>query len=263
MNVQQAADDFLHYLEIEKNCSIETIRSYAYDLHCLVQFLRTSDRSLVLADVTSSTIRRFIQDQVLTHQVKPRTMQRRISCFKSFSKFCSKEHWINEDFMLGIQAPKADKKLPIYMRLSELQKFLSFLKTHEHPYALRNELMFKLLATTGMRRSELVGLTWVQIDLESNTILILGKGNKERLLPLHAMVIPLFQRYRESLLEERLHPDEPVFMSYRHKALDPRSLHRLFKELLSRAGLPAHRFSLHHLRHNFATLLLQRKDGKK
>lgn len=57
------------------------------------------------------------------------------------------------------------------MRLSELQKFLSFLKTHEHPYALRNELMFKLLATTGMRRSELVGLTWVQIDLESNTIL--------------------------------------------------------------------------------------------
>lgn len=78
---------------------------------------------------------------------------------------------VDSRVMLGIQAPKADKKLPIYMRLSELKKFLSFLKTHEHPYALRNELIFKLLATSGMRRSELVGLTWVQIDLESNTIL--------------------------------------------------------------------------------------------
>lgn len=79
--------------------------------------------------------------------------------------------------------------------------------------------MFKLLATTGMRRSELVVLTWEQMDLESNTVLIRGKGNKERLLPLHYLVIPLFYRYRDSLLEERLHPDEPVFTSYRKSAI--------------------------------------------
>jgi site-specific recombinase XerD len=165
--------------------------------------------------------------------------------------------------MVGISAPKADKKLPVYMRLLEVQQFLRFLESHEHPYALRNELIFKLLATTGMRRSELVVLTWDKLDLESNTVLIRGKGNKERLLPLHAMVIPLFHKYRESLPAERLHPDEPIFTSYRKQALDPRSLHRLFKELLSGAGLPAHRFSLHHLRHTFATLLLQKKNGNK
>lgn len=263
MNIQQASDEFLNYMDIEKNCSPETIRSYALDLQLLIQFLHEEKRSLLLTDMTSSTIRRFIQYQALNNRSKAKTLQRRISCMRSFAKFCCKELWIKDNFMAGIETPKAQKKLPVYMRLSELQQFLRYLEGHEHPYALRNELMFKLLATTGMRRSELVSLTWEQIDLENNTVLIRGKGNKERLLPLHPMVLSLFPQYMEGLLEERLHPNEPVFTSYRHVPLNARSLHRLFKELLSKAGLPAHRFSLHHLRHTFATLLLQRTDGKK
>ncbi len=159
--------------------------------------------------------------------------------------------------MGGIESPKTEMKLPKNMKLSELQLFFSFLEQDRHPYSLRNEVMFKLLSTTGMRRSELVSLTWEQVDFENNTILILGKGNKERILPLHSIVIPLLHKYRNTLLIEHSHSTEPVFKSRLNKTLNARSLHLIFKQLISKAGLPAHRFSLHHLRHKFATLLLQ------
>ncbi|WP_258833818.1 tyrosine-type recombinase/integrase [Peribacillus frigoritolerans] len=117
--------------------------------------------------------------------------------------------------------------------------------------------MFKLLATTGMRRQELVDLTWEQVNLENQTILVRGKGRKERLLSLHPIVLALFQDYQETLLEQQKHYSEPIFYNQKNKPLNPRGLHKIFKEILERAGLPAHRFSLHHLRHTFATLLLK------
>ncbi len=88
MQFQEAFDDFMMYLEVEKNYSINTLKGYAYDLACYQDFLRSNDRSLFLDELMPSTTRRFIQDQVLNHYVKPRTIQRRISCLKSFSQFC-------------------------------------------------------------------------------------------------------------------------------------------------------------------------------
>lgn len=101
--------------------------------------------------------------------------------------------------------------------------------------------MFKLLATTGMRRSEIVSLNWEQLDFENNTILIHGKGNKERLLPLHSIVIPLFHKYKNNLFIEHTQSSEPVFKSRLNKELNARSLHLIFKQLISKAGLPAQR----------------------
>lgn len=108
--------------------------------------------------------------------------------------------------------PKTDSKLPTYMSLSELRKLFHFLEQDNSRMAMRNHLLFKLLATTGMRRSEIVELTWEQIDLSNNTIRIYGKGKKERLLPLHPMVVPLMKSYMESLEEYQLHPSQPVFL---------------------------------------------------
>ncbi|MFJ7975690.1 tyrosine-type recombinase/integrase [Peribacillus sp. NPDC096379] len=112
-----------------------------------------------------------------------------------------------------------------------------------------------------MRHQELVDLTWEQINLNNQTILVRGKG-KKRLLPLHPIVLPLFHIYKETLLEQQKHYSEPIFYNQKNKPLNPRGLHKIFKEILNRAGLPAHRFSLHHLRHTFATLLLQENKGK-
>jgi site-specific recombinase XerD len=101
-----------------------------------------------------------------------------------------------------------------------------------------------------------------QLDLDNNTIRVFGKGKKERLLPLHPMVIPLFSQYQERLLEHQIHSSEPIFLNKNGKKLNPRGLHVVFKNLLEKAGLPPKRFSLHHLRHTFATLLLQDSENK-
>ena len=105
-------------------------------------------------------------------------------------------------------------------------------------------------------------LTWEQINLNNQTILVRGKGKKELLLSFYPIVLPLFHVYKETLLEQQKHYSEPIFYNQRNKSLNPRGLHKIFKEILDRAGLPAHRFSLHHLRHTFATLLLQENKDK-
>ncbi|MDF2680099.1 MAG: integrase [Brevibacillus sp.] len=232
LQVRQAIDEFLSYMQVERNVSVNTIRSYVYDLQVFEGFLQKVHGTTTLQHVYNSTIRRFVQDQVIEHQTRPRTLQRRISCLKSFCRFCAKEHWITNEFMVGIQAPKTDKKLPVYMKLIELQQLFRFLESDQRKFSLRNHVMFKLLATTGMRRQELVDLTWEQLDLEWNTVRIYGKGNKERVLPLHPMVLPLIQKYRDQSEPFRLHPKEPVFTNYLGESLDPRGLHRIFKEPL-------------------------------
>jgi integrase/recombinase XerD len=85
------------------------------------------------------------------------------------------------DFMSGIETPKSDDKLPVYMTLSDLRQLFRSLEQENTVLSKRNEVMFKLLATTGMRRSELVSLTWAQLDFSTQTIRIYGKGKKERL----------------------------------------------------------------------------------
>ncbi|WP_046173356.1 tyrosine-type recombinase/integrase [Domibacillus indicus] len=257
MNFHHAADEFMLYLQVEKNYSVHTLTAYAYDLKSFEHFLVSHNRPLDLTQIQSSTVRRFIQDQVLNHQIQPKTIHRRISCLHSFAHFCLREKYMTIDFMGGIEPPKADKKLPVYMSLSELQQLFRFFEKNDSRFSLRNHLMIKLLATTGMRRQELLDLTWQQVDLSNQTILVLGKGKKERLLPIHPTVTPLFCAYKKGLLPYQIHGTESVFLSKNKTKMTPQALHKIFKEGLVKAGLPPKRFTLHHLRHTFATLLLQ------
>jgi site-specific recombinase XerD len=257
MLLSQAMDEFLLYLQVERNYSENTLVSYEYDLKTLHEFLVRHNRSLQLEDLIPSTVRRYIQEMVLKFKLKPRTMARKISCLKSLSKYCLKENWIKMDFMAGIEIPKHDKKLPVYMTLSELQKLFGYLEQDQGRFALRNHLMFKLLPSTGMRRQELVDLTWQQVNFDNMTLKVFGKGKKERLLPLHPMVHQLFMDYRDHLLPYQTHDEEPIFRNKDGVKLNARGLHKIFKETLKKAGLPPKRFSLHHMRHTFATLMLQ------
>ncbi|TDY05374.1 UNVERIFIED_CONTAM: phage integrase family protein [Lysinibacillus xylanilyticus] len=142
------------------------------------------------------------------------------------------------------------------MTLTDLKQLFDYLERSQSRFSIRNELMFKLLATTGLRRSELVSLTWEQVDLVNETIRIDRKGKKERILPLHPHLMPLLASYKASLRAYQIYQTEPVFLNNR-KTLDPRGLHVIFKDMLKNAGLPPTRFTLHHLRHTFETLMLQ------
>ncbi len=170
-----------------------------------------------------------------------------------FCQFCLKENFTTSNFVAGIKSPKSDTKLPVYMNLEEVKKLFSSLEKDNSALSLRNETLFKLLATTGMRRQELVDLTWQQIDLYNETVLIFGKGKKERLLPLYSMMLPLLKKYKASLEEHQTHPLEPVFRNGNGNAFNPRGVNMIFKDVLKKAGLPPQRFTLHHLRHTFAS----------
>ena len=257
MELKALIDEFILYIQIEKNYSDHTITSYEYDLVQFLSFLRKSNGSTDVACITKTHVRRFIQHQMGMCKQKPRSMHRKISCLKSFTKYCIQEKYLMSDFMASIESPKTDKKLPVYMKLTDLQQLFQMLSEEHSSLSLRNEAMFKLLATSGMRRSELVTLTWEQVDFSSQTIRIYGKGKKERLLPLHPVVLPLLQAYKATRKKHQCHPSQPVFLNKLGKPLDPRGFHSIFKNALRKSGLPPSRFSLHHLRHTFATLMLQ------
>ncbi|MEK4382288.1 tyrosine-type recombinase/integrase [Aeribacillus sp. FSL K6-2848] len=118
--------------------------------------------------------------------------------------------------------------------------------------------MFKLLATTGMRRSELVDITWEQLDLFNNTIRIHGKGKKERLLPLHPMIVPLIVNYKNSLPEYLLHPSQPVFINKNGDRLNPRGLHKILKKLWKKLD-----FHLNGFLYIICVILLHITDSRK
>lgn len=103
MQYQQAMDDFLLYLEVEQNYSPNTIRSYKYDLHLFLSFLEQNKRPTGLKDLNSSVVRRFVQDQMMNQNMKPRSMQRKISSLKSFSKYCIKNAWSHVTLWLALR----------------------------------------------------------------------------------------------------------------------------------------------------------------
>ncbi|QCR32545.1 tyrosine-type recombinase/integrase [Lysinibacillus sp. SGAir0095] len=257
MNLNTAIEDFLLYIQVEKNYSEHTVLSYEYDLKSFFSFLADYGCSTELNDITKLNVRRFIQHLLGKRHQSPRSLNRKISCLKSFTKYCVREKYINHDFMFDIETPKTDEKLVVYLTTTDLQHLFRALEQDHTRFSKRNEVMIKLLATTGMRRSELVSLTWQQLDFSNQTIRIHGKGKKERLLPLHLHLIPLLVTYKASLQAYQIYSTEHVFLNKDGKILDPRGLHSIFKKVLKKAGLPPSRFSLHHLRHTFATLMLQ------
>lgn len=255
MNVHQATDDFLLYLEIERNCSINTIRSYNLDFKALIAFMKQHDRPLELNELTSSLIRRFIQYEISQSKIAHSTIQRRISCLKSFSKYCIQEKWIEHDFMSAIIRPQREKKLPKTMKYDEAQGMLITLQHENYSSAKRDYVLICFVMYTGVRREELVSLSWKNLDFHDKVVRIDGKGKKQRLLPLHDDLIEKLKVYRISLRHEFQTEESPLFPNKQGQHLSTQGAHRIMKKALKLAAL-SKEYSLHKLRHTFATTLL-------
>ncbi|WP_430000487.1 site-specific integrase [Metabacillus fastidiosus] len=106
------------------------------------------DRSLALSDISKTIVRRFLQEKITKDKMQARTIHRKISCLRSFTKYCTRENLLMNDFMIGIETPKIDNKLPVYMTFPELQQLFRFLANDTGRFSKRNNVMFKLLATT-------------------------------------------------------------------------------------------------------------------
>lgn len=249
-------DDFSSYMRAEKGSGEETIRAYRTDLRQFREyFLEANDREAFgAAEVNLRNLRGFVADRYEDN--KASTVARKVATLRSFFSFLVQKGRIDENPTALLSAPKVSQPLRNYMKVDEVFRLLD-----EHRpdgvLGVRDMAMWEVGYGCGLRVSELVGMNRSQIDFDRGWIRIVGKGEKERQVPLGEKAESVLSRYlnrRGELATEDTDP-EAVFLSHRGGRLTARSVRRLLKKHLTRAGLDPS-LTPHGLRHSFATHLL-------
>jgi len=256
---------FIHYLSIEKNASPHTCRGYRKDLEEFERFLKdsgallSSSGEVPMENVDRLAIRKYLS--FLHRRNKKSSIARKISTLRSFFKYLVKEERISSNPAKTVSSPKVEKILPTALTVDETFRLVESTKgvPETRPSEkgkkrrLRDLTILELLYSSGLRVSELVGLNSNQLDLELGIVRVMGKGRKERIVPVGKKAVEAVKRY----LEERrtVEPESPLFVNARGGRLTARSVGRLVKEYTRRSGI-FRKVSPHTLRHTFATHLL-------
>ena len=238
---------FLSYLEIEKNYSAHTLLNYKLD----IEELQRSTEEMSIDKIDYPVLRRYLME-LKAKQHKPRTLARKISTLRSFFKFLQREKIIQSNPALLLNTPKLDKKLPKFLSEEEMVRFI------ESPSMVkeagkRDRALLEALYSTGIRVSELVGLNVDSVDFIGNVLKVMGKGKKERLVPIGDKALEVLKDY----LESRKHKTSAIFLNRNGKRLTSRSINNIVDKYIQMGSLKFH-ISPHVLRHSFATHLLNR-----
>lgn len=245
--------EFLTFLKIEKNVSNHTLRAYESDLKQFFQFWH----HLLDADKEHLAPRTIIERYLVNlfyKKIDKSSIARKFSCFKSFERFLQAQGII---LKLKLQRPRLDKKLPIYLSVDEIFYLLDTINDEQLPTKkpARDKAIFELLYATGIRCSELVAITFRDLDMEHKTIRIKGKGKKERIVlfgqKAHDRLIHYFNYERPKGIEAHEH----IFLNNRDQKLTTRSVQRIFEMFRSFLKFERH-ITPHKIRHSFATHLL-------
>lgn len=252
---QQYLDAFLHYLIAERRLSHNTVVAYASDLRFFLDFIAKSAPDTPVTGVTREHIRQFF---LQSHQknIHSRSNARRLAAMRAFFDYLGREKIIPLNPTADIDPPKTGTSLPKALSIEEVDRLL-IRPAHTTPFILRDYAMLYLLYATGMRVSELVNLTVVNCSLTSCHVRILGKGNKERIVPFGEIAGDRLRDYLEQgrplLLKKKSSPY--LFLSNRGTAMTRARFWQIVNIMARGAGI-CKRISPHVLRHSFATHLL-------
>jgi len=246
-----AVQNFLDYLKHEKRYSYHTIVSYENDLVQFSNFLSDSYEITDFNAVSHQHIRTWIIS-LSENNISPRTINRKISTLKTFFKFLLKREKISANPTLKVIAPKTSKKLPEYVEEREMNWLLEKINFGEGFEAMRDKLIIELLYHTGIRLSELINLKMTDVDTRNNTIKVIGKGNKERLIPVSADVIDQLATYYTE--KEKLFANQFLFITAKGTQIYHKLVYRVVKKYLGMVTTMSKK-SPHVLRHTFATHL--------
>jgi tyrosine recombinase XerC len=245
--MQRYIDKFTSYLEIEKNYSPNTILNYGEDLKEFAIFLKGEP----LEKVDYLALRRFLAF-LRTKNPKPRTLARKISCLRSFFRFLCREGYLKNNPTTLLSTPKLDKPLPNFLTEDDVVKLLEA-PPSDKLSGLRDRAILETLYSTGMRISELVGLDIDDMDFVGSVVKVLGKGRKERLIPIGERALSSIQEY----LNKRESESKALFLNKNGTRLTGRGIRDCFNKYIKLTSLKTH-VSPHTLRHSFATHLLNR-----
>ncbi len=250
MSLEEASKLYFQYLLVEKGVSRETILNYEYDIKQFSIFLMKNK----VEDLEKTDIQEFVRLQTQKMLSIP-TILRRISSVKNFFLFLEKEHYISFDCET-FDKPKGSKKLPVCISIEEVEALLNAPDISK-PDGQRDRAMLEIMYSSGLRISELLSLTLKQIDFEHGTIKIVGKGNKQRLVPIGEYAIDYLNTYlNDGRLKNKNKGSEFIFLN---RYGEPLSRVYFFKQV-KKYAVQAHimvDISPHTLRHCFATHMLE------
>ena len=253
--------EFLRYLQYGKNLSGMTIKSYQEDIDKFFDFL--FKEGVDMEDVDQIVIRNFFT-QEMTNGVSKRSCKRRLCALKQFYKFLLREGYVNDDPFLFIDSPKIEKKFPRVLYKEQVEEILNENRKRTDELALRDQAILSLLYYCGLRASELCGLEVQNIYLKRRTLLVKGKGRKERIVPFNDVCQKDVEAYmklcRPSLLGRtpiiKMEDGKKLIFNNKGQPLTVRGLEYILDTIEKKTGTFVD-LHPHILRHSFATHLLE------
>ncbi|EEI70022.1 site-specific tyrosine recombinase XerD [Lentilactobacillus hilgardii] len=247
--------DYLHFLRVERGLSENTIKSYQQDLSEAIHFFQKTTKDI--SKVDQFLILNYLEN--LQQEKKSRnTVIRTVSSLRNFFRYLAQFGVVPDDPMLKVDSPKQSKTLPDVLSVSEVNKLLSMPNVSK-PLGVRDRAMLETLYATGLRVSELVNLRLVDLHLPMKLIQTVGKGDRERIIPIGDVAIDWITKYlkttRIDLLRKRTNTDF-VFLNAHGRRLTRQAIWQMIKKYVKLAGIKRH-VTPHTLRHSFATHLLE------
>ncbi|HAM79381.1 tyrosine recombinase XerC [Ornithinibacillus bavariensis] len=247
---------FTEYLQIEKNASPYTIEYYQHDLQEFLSFL-LQEGIIVLQDIDQQTVRLFLTT-LYNRKLSRKSVSRKISSLRTFYKFLEREEIVDSNPFMVITLPKAAKAIPGFLYEEEIEKLFE-VNDLADPLGQRNQALIEILYGTGIRVSECQQLRIRDIDFSIGTLLVKGKGRKERYVPFGTFAEKALQVYiqdgRRQLLEKNGTNAEALFLNARGNSITTRGIRLVLDKMVEKAALTVN-VHPHKIRHTFATHML-------
>ena len=256
MNWLKAISKFKMFLKIERGLSENSIDSYSSDLKSFYSFIKKNSLSENLKKCDSNIIKQFIYEQSKINN--PKTQARRISGIRSFFDYLVFESFIKTNPTELIETPKIGKKLPDSLSLKEIIKIINSIDL-SHPQGIRNRAIIETLYGSGLRVSELISLKLSSLFFKENLIKVLGKGNKQRLVPMGKFSKKYLKIYiKDQRLKTKINKidSDTIFLNRNGRQISRVMIFKIIKELAINSNIKKN-ISPHTLRHSFATHLIE------
>ena len=251
----QSFDSFIEYLQFEKRYSSNTIISYRTDLSDFFDFIYANFGDVELKYINHNFIRSWLAS-LKGKGLGAKSIKRKISSLKSFFKYQLKIESIEVSPMSKVISPKVGKRLPVFVKESETKNLIELLNSANEDWKTLNaKILISVFYATGMRLSELIGLKENQVDFSRSQIKVLGKGSKERVIPVSKGILHLIKEYQQLKRKEFEKTDDALLVTEKGKKLYPKYAYLLVNKYLSEAST-LEKKSPHILRHTFATHLM-------
>lgn len=256
MMLKPAFEDFVHYLIVERGVTDNTLNSYQRDLKNYMHYLEKVSRKSVWNDIGRADIIGFLY-KLKEDDKSSATVARTISSIRSFHHFLIREQLVNHDASIHIETPKKERKLPVTLSSQDVEALLTI--DSNTPLKIRNKAMLELMYATGLRVSELVSLNVSDLHLTMGFVRCMGKGTKERIVPLGDVAKKTVDDYLQDArpaLVKRKQDGNKLFVNQHGRPLSRQGFWKILKGIAREAGITK-TITPHTLRHSFATHLLE------